>query len=418
MHWIDAFKLAEIHREVYAATLKSWLPHGKREEFARKCGITREYLSCLCALDDPLGDVPIHKRYPSPKTAKRIAANLPASTDIRDSLLENMILANINANNVNINANNVPRSSDGSLRSEEIIQCLSDLRETHREATFGVNAISVRSSYRVVRNASKSLLNQIDPEKHPDSFAQACLYYHDSQCILDRADEALRFAKIAQLVLESVEEIESGFTQEQRDELIMNTIRGEAVAYHNLRLDHKVPNLLKERARSTSAYRNTSKIWAPIINRDLINSLVEIHCFSIREVNKLAIQGEMIGERNGDELMLLLIHEAWIRSLIVHQKWRQAQQIFNEELTRLPHLQHVGALHKVLILKGGALLAWSLRDKESWKAHITEVVNLIREAGLNHQMETIRRCYGSALNPICAGMDLCLQSARGSSDCR
>jgi len=394
MYWIDTFKLAEIHREAYAAILKSWVPHGKRDEFANKCGITREYLSCLCVLDSQFDTkVPIHKRYPSSQVARRIAGALPAPDEIKRSLLENMELAHVNSVKAYY-------STVEPVEPRLIIDRLSSLEQCHQQATFGIEISAVQLAYRTVRNASASLLRQIDPEERPDSFVQACLYYHDSQCILNRADEALRYAKIAQLVFESIEEIEPGYTREQRYNLEMNAIRGEAVAYHNLNLDRKVPNILEERARFTRAYRNAPAFWEPIINRDLINSLVQIPRFSIRDVNKTAHQGELICEHNGDKLTLLLIHEAWLRSLIVHKKWKQAKQILEAEIQSLPHLTQIGSLHKVLLFKVGAQLAWKLHDLETWKEYVTQAVSLAHQAGLSHQMENIYRNYGTALNPI------------------
>jgi len=52
MRWLAPLWFAEIHREVYVALLKSWIPHGPRGDFARRVGIPREYLSYLCALGE------------------------------------------------------------------------------------------------------------------------------------------------------------------------------------------------------------------------------------------------------------------------------------------------------------------------------------------------------------------------------
>ena len=91
MRWIDKYRLAELHRETYVAILQRWIPHGKRGKFAKQCGITREYLSCLCALDDKFDQrVVTHKRHPSPQLARKIADNLPAPAEIKQGVLENM----------------------------------------------------------------------------------------------------------------------------------------------------------------------------------------------------------------------------------------------------------------------------------------------------------------------------------------
>lgn len=92
MAWLEPMLLAQIHREVYVAILRSWIPHGERGDFARRVGVTREYLSYLCALDRASAGGSI-TRLPHPQTAKRIADVLPAPPEIKISLLENMLLA-------------------------------------------------------------------------------------------------------------------------------------------------------------------------------------------------------------------------------------------------------------------------------------------------------------------------------------
>ncbi len=264
MYWLDTFKIAEIHREIYVAILQSWVPHGQREDFARACGITREYFSCLCTLDNPReGTVPIHKRYPSPTLARKMARLLPAPAEVRRSLLENMELVHAAAVENYFQRN-------AALPHPLLIRRLNEIDTQHQVATFGQDQAAVKRAYHLVRDASRSLLSQIDPEKYPDSYVQACLYYHDAQCILDRADEALRSAKLAQAVFEAVEMIEPGYTHEQRHSLEMNAVRGEAVAYHNLRLDRQALPILRERVNRLQAYQESQDFWEPIVMRDII----------------------------------------------------------------------------------------------------------------------------------------------------
>jgi hypothetical protein len=400
MYWMDAFKLAEIHREVYAAILKSWVPHGQREDFARACGIAKEYLSCLCALDNPLdGTVPIHKRYPSPRLAIRMAKILPAPKEIRRSLLENMEL-------VHVAAVESYYQTSVSWPHSLLIQRLKDIDEQHLLATYGQDRPEVKRAYRIVRDASRSLLGQIDPENSPDSYVQACLYYHNAQCILNRADEALRYSKIAQAVFESAEMIEPGYSREQRYNLEMNAVRGEAVAYHNLQIDRKALSILRERVNRLPAYRQARDFWEPIVIRDVINSMVRIPRFSIREVGLAVHKGELGCEKSQDRLTLFLLHEGWLRSLVVFKKWKEAQKIFDKEITDMPHIPSLGPLHKVLLLKMGAKLAWGTGDLVSWKTRVQDCWTLARRAGLSHQMQDMLQCFGNKLDPVLGEINL------------
>lgn len=394
MRWIDKYRLSELHRETYVAILQRWIPHGKRGEFARQCGITREYLSCLCALDSNFNQhMATHKRHPSPQLAAKIADNLPAPAEIKHGLLENMELAHVYA---------VSRQFAGRKYNDHqlLISQLSNLEEMHRRATFGKDPGEVQLDYRTLRDASYDLLQQVDPEQFPDSFAQICLFYHDAQCVLNRPDEALVYAKIAQLVLESIEKIEEGYTQVQRRHFEINTIRGEAVAYHNLKLDKLVPDILLNRVCRTSAYAYERSFWEPIVMRDLVNSVVEFPRFSIREVNRIAYRIQSICERNDDQFTLLLVREAWLRSLIKFDKAKLARNVFEEEVGRLSHLPYVGALHKVLLFKSGARLAWQTHDLDEWNVYIRQALDLMIGAGLNHQLEQTREMYGSVIESL------------------
>ena len=394
MRWIDTYRLSDLHRETYVAILQRWVPHGDRGEFARRCGITREYLSCLCALDDVPGQRrAAHKRHPSPQLARKIADNLLAPIEIKHGLLENMELAHLYA----INRRYSGRSySDHQL----LFSRLSDLGEMHGQATFGKNLDQVQRDYRLLRDASYDLLQQIGPERFPDSFSQTCLYYHDAQCVLNRPDEALLYAKTAQLVLESIETIEEGYTQAQRRHFEINAIRGEAVAYHNLKLDKFVPDILLHRACRTSAFANERSFWEPIVMRDLINSVVEIPRFSIREVNKAAHRIQSICERNDDPFTRFLVREAWLRALIKFDRAKLAKHVLDEEIEGLSHLPYVGALHKALLFKSGARLAWQTHDLDAWNGYMREALDLMIKAGLKHQLEQTREIYGSAVESL------------------
>ncbi|MEP0824792.1 MAG: hypothetical protein HRF40_04835, partial [Nitrososphaera sp.] len=322
-----------------------------------------------------------------------IAHYLPAPNDIKQSLIENMELSRINRIRMQFPQEKV---ADPQLLSTMML----DLEQFHIKATFGNDLSEVQRSYRILVEASAYMLQKIDPEKHPDSYAKVCLLYHDAQCVRNRPDQALLYAKIAYMVLLSVEEIEPGYTKEQRDNLKINAIRCEAVAYHNMGLDKLVPDILLQKCCAMSAYRNLASYWEPLVLRDLINSLVLLPRYSIREVNKIAKHIESVCERNNDPFTLLLVRESWLRSQIKRGKIKFAQCLFQEEVNRLPYLPYVGALHKALLFKSGAELAWRQNDLDAWKIYITKAVTLMQRAGLNHQLDLVKQTYGEALIPI------------------
>jgi hypothetical protein len=392
MSWIEAIWLAELYRETYVAILKSWTPHGRKGDFAQRVGISPQYLSYLCALDHPIDEKFPTRRLPSPQMAVKLAKILPAPEAIRLSLIENMQLAHVNA------AKAYYTMSEFTSK-HHVDAVMSELEHIHRQATFSTDLPKVQRSYRVLRYVAANLLQRLSPSAYPASYAQTCLYLHDAQCIMDRADDALRYAKLARLVLENLDVYESGFSREQVDNLKINAIRGEAVAYNNLGL-HREVVYLHTQACASSAYRNAGEFWKPLVGRDLLNAMVQLPRFGIREANKLAREIESVCERKADAFTLLLVRESWLRCLIQREKWKQANRVFRNELDRLPRLPYVGALHRALLLKSGAQLAWGLGDRTSWRKRIHDALLLMHQAGLMHQMRTMQELYGSALDPI------------------
>lgn len=199
-----------------------------------------------------------------------------------------------------------------------------------------------------------------------------------------------------------LDQIEHGYSKEQKNDLEINAIRGEAVALHNLNMNRSVPDILLQRACNTPAFRSAGSFWEPIVMRDVVDARVEIPRFGMRDVNKIIGRIASVCEQKNDEFMLLLIHESWLRALIKHDKTKLAQRIFREEMDRLPHLPYVGSLHRALLLKSGAKLAWEMRDRTAWKAYIGEALDLMVKSGLTHQVNQVRQTYGTIIDPIIA----------------
>lgn len=246
----------------------------------------------------------------------------------------------------------------------------------------------------MVRDASFNLLTHLSPQYFPPAYAQICLYLHDAQCVLDRADDALRYAKLARLVLENSDEPAPGFDRPAVDNLYINAVRGEMIAYHNLGLRREMPRLFEE-ARSTSAFRNAGQFWKPLVGRDMLNSMARTPRFSIRAARRLANEIQGICEQKGDGFTLLLVRESYARCLIQQAEWKQASRVIREELERLPALPHYGPLHHSLLLKSSAQAAWEQGDQEQWKQQMGLAVALMQQAGLKHQLRELQQFYGN-----------------------
>lgn len=393
MSLLDAFSLAEVHREVYVAILDGWVPYGQRGDYARRAGITREYLSLLCQLDHAARVGEYQLRLPSPAVAQRLAAALPAPPEIRASLFDHMEAAHFQAHQ----GRRVIRQY---LAERRVAAVLTELQGLHRQATFNSDPAQSERAYRSLRTAAADVAAQLLPARHPASYAQTCLYIHDAQCVLDRADDALYYAKLARLVLE-VTDGEAGFARPQVNDLYINAVRGEAVAYHNLGLDRLVPALADE-AEATPAYHDAGDFWQPLVSRDRLNALVNIPRFGLRAARRVAEASLAVCERTGDGFTRFLVQESWLRSLVQRGALKAAHRLLAETQDLLPRLPQAGPLHRALLYRTAANLARQAGDQAGWRQNVRDFAILTRQAGLKHQWRLFQQTYGAALDDVLA----------------
>jgi hypothetical protein len=286
-----------------------------------------------------------------------------------------------------------------------VSKLLAALAAGHGQATFGADVHQTERAYRGLRAAAAGVLAQLSPELYPASYVQTCLYLHDAQCVLDRADDALFYARLGQLVLTASDGYEAGFSRPQVDDLLINAIRGEGVAYHNLGLERQVL-VSCEQAQTTSAFRNAGDFWQPLVGRDRLNALANTPRFGRRDARALAHGLMTLCEQTGDAFTLYLVRDGWLRCLVQSEDWREAHRVLQAELDLLPRLPYVGPLHRALLFKTAAHLAWRQGDQAGWREHVRDFVRLARAAGLKHQLRLVRGLYGPALGAITEYLDV------------
>lgn len=141
-------------------------------------------------------------------------------------------------------------------------------------------------------------------------------------------------------------------------------------------------------------------MWMPHVGRDTLNAMVNVPRYSIRKVNQIARDIEKACEKTGDELSLIMAKESISRCLLQQGKLTEAIFIFREENERITRLSHAGALHRVLIMKSEAHLSWVQNDLKLWHDQILEALHLMIQAGLTHQLRSIKKVYGEKLKPV------------------
>lgn len=138
---LEPLELAELHREIYIALIRGLLRHGQHVQLARRANITPVHLSLILAQgsDDRLG---WDRRWPSHKTARRIANALPAPAYLRQQAYEHM--AQALEHRAHLQRAIVERLDD------DVTAMTWDVRHASHRATHSADPTVARREYRVL----------------------------------------------------------------------------------------------------------------------------------------------------------------------------------------------------------------------------------------------------------------------------
>src|SRR5579885_3619211 len=265
--FIELAQEAHLHKETYSAALKSALRlPGTKQSFAERVGISPQYLSYLLDPDDP--------RTPGPEVAEKIATALPLDPEQRESLFEHLLLAS--QRRLEQEHALHEGSSTPSLAAQVAM-----LGRDHHRATISTDPLESRTLFLAVRENSRALLKQVNPHVAPLQVIQICFILHDTQCLLNRPDDALYYARLADWLIDRLDKSLYRSQREYIDLLELSAIRAQTVAYHSLKLP-KAAYACCEEAETVRIIRERPDIWKPHLLRDKLNALSHTTRFSIR----------------------------------------------------------------------------------------------------------------------------------------
>lgn len=376
---------AQFHRETYVAILNQLLrAPGSKRELAQRAKISPVYLSYILKLDrDPYHRASI-TRTPSLKVAQRIAQAIHASPETRESLLWHMTLAN----EKRIQADRAARVE---LLERPLAELVEEVEQIHVQATFASELELASRYYQLSRDMASNLLRQIRPESGPLAYIKLCLIVHDSQCVLNRSDDALWHAKLACAVIESLDPLQYRQERELLDALAINSVRSQAIAYYNMGHPREALRLCT-RAETMNAMKQQGDLWKPHVLRDKIKSMAELPRFSIGEVENLADEAAASCERRSDlyaPLLSFLNSEALAQAYLQHGNYKDAKRVLTREYERMDQIPQIGPLHRVLFMRTFAKLCRMMRDVQGWNYFIGKAYHLAIESGLLHQIDRI-----------------------------
>lgn len=409
---IDA---AQAHRETYIAVIKAALRnHGAKQAAALELGLWPHHLSEAL---NPEVDTEAYTRKLNPARVERLVQMLSLDPEVRQSLLEHIYLAWAEER-----AALIPLSSQRWLTHYTIADLLSDIGQAHVAATSTSDTEEARHKYREIRHACQIVAGRIDFDPHrvdnddpdfnsnPLEFVQVCLFLHDVQCVLNRADDALAHSKYASQVMAACEPSDFARRREYFDHLLVNTAVAECLAYRNLNLPKEADEASRKAEKlveETGSY--SAQYWLPHIYMHRLHAVIERPYFVVGDVDGLVRQVEQAYKRRqGDfeERWHIQLMEARARGYlqygIRHQsqlRLRRAGEVLGkvvEQIGRLP----LGSVQKTRLLRTYGRVQWHLGKRDAWRHYIRSALEIAVSAGLDHQVAQAKEEYGSEVLAI------------------
>lgn len=383
---------ARIRRAAYIAVLRGELgAFETREAFAARIGRARVYLESL--LDED------RFRTPGPAITHEIVQALPLEPEQRQDLLDQMLLAAQRR----LKARRDATMSVAESSPDEVI---AGMREAHWAASYSQEPAQVRAHYRELCDTGELFLRSKRIGHHPLVAAEASLVLHDVLSVLNRPGEALVQAMSAAEVMKRLDPGNYPRSRERLEHLRVNAHVAEAVSLTSLGLANRaeVRLLLAEATfqRSSSA----AAFWAPHIARGRLAAHSKQNRFNLYEAVEFARQVKEICDRRGDRFdpqFSLLADVSLARAYIrygTEPGLKKARLLLRDPIERLDEVPELGALRRAIALRTYARVCWELKARDEWELYLGRAWQVAIEAGLDHQLASMRREYGVALQSL------------------
>lgn len=376
MNFINLIEEAQLHREVYAAIMRSALPHGEVIKLAKKVGKSREYIECILNTS----------REPSGLIAEKIASVLPLEQEQRKSLIEHMMLSKES----NLRSFQVMRKE---FSPEWLDEQLEVVKNRFIDAAHAGKVDLVEGKYTFVRDTIHTLLTGMTLKNTPVlTFVDTCMLLHNVQCVLDRPDEALFYAKLASSILDSQDIPSNSRDKEGYHFYRVEAARAEALAYHNLELDDYAYRINQERTLSVLQDAEDAGIYFPVCELNIYVNLTRAYSKTLRpalyKIEQFTDQALKACDNFARKDALTANYWEFVirRSLgsayLDHNNLKKAQRIFVPLIERLNTQTNISMYHQVSSLYLYADICLRMGKKDEFSFYIKEAIEKAK-SGVN-----------------------------------
>ena len=420
--FLEAIDVAQAHRETYTAVIKSALRRrGDKQALAEQLGEKPEHLSNMLNTGEA-GEAYI--RTPDPQLAENMVDLLRLDREVRDDLKKHIYLAwRAERESLARLAPGPSQAAPRLLTRFMLADLITDVGSYHHTATRTADTEEARHKYRVLRWACKVVIARTDPnptrvnnkeadfDSNPLEFVQFCLFLHDVQCVLNRADDALLHAKYATQIMQACQPADFRTRKEQFDRLAVNTVVAECLAYRNLNLP-KQALLKSDEAEALIRKIDTeeARYWLPHALENRLKALITMPRFTLRDVRSLAERAEEAFAKmpvHFESRWQISLREAEARAYLQYglqseskHSLREAAQLLRDVVDRIDDVPQLGPVSKTRLLRTYARVSGKLGQADQWAHYMHAALATALDAGLVHQVEQAREEYGEELLPI------------------
>jgi transcriptional regulator with XRE-family HTH domain len=385
---LEDVRVALLHRETYAAALKGMLSHGVAEDFARRIGITPEYLSNL--LD------PDHAP-PSPRLAARIVAALSLDGDRKLALLEHMLLAHENRQRM-------IASITAQWREGMIPLLLGELAQAN-DAANRASGNDQSLWARMIVEMGGLLLRRFSPVRHLTEYTHIAMIVQNMQSLLNRGEDALYTAKWINTVM-ARHDVDKLRRESNAAYFVINSLYAEVIALRNLKLPKQAEQLgLLIESMLRSSHDPVVLYWLPHVLRAGAESITELPRFTLSYAEASIDRGRRIVEARKDSDAadtLLLLDKALLNAYIAYGSERSLKKGYAlaQRLEAQLASGTFSPIRRAVVLASLASYYHRTHEMDSFRQWLAEYVQLAAQAGLTHQLHRARESYGAQVDMI------------------
>lgn len=388
---LDDARVALLHRETYAAALKGMLLYGEADDFARRLGITPQYLSNL--LD------PDHAP-PSPRLAARIVAALPLDRDRKLALLEHMLLAHEHRQRMIASLTMQWREGLLPVLLSELVQA--------NDAANQVSAVKQQMCARMIVEIGDVLLRRFTPVRYLMEYVHIAMIVQNMQSLLNRGEDALYMAKWISAIMarHSAEDLRR---EPNAVHFAINGLYAEVIALRNLKLPKQADQLgLQIQALLRTTSDPGARYWLPHVLRAQAESICEQPRFTLSHAEACVDQGRRLMERHGASDAadtLLLLDKALLNAYIAYGSERSLRkaQALTRHLEAQVAVANLSQIRRAVILASLTSYYHVVGEQDAHHTHLKSYIQLSLQAGLSHQLTRARERYGGQVDMVIAG---------------